>query len=90
MGVCQQHALVRANSQLRYQARGHGHSRGRRETRILRGIASDARAGAPFLAPGDITKSAARGGCAWRSSAASEPPAGACACLAPSCARHSC
>jgi hypothetical protein len=90
MGVCQQ--LEARSSQLPTElpGKGTGHSRGRRDAGIPRGIASDARAGAPFLAPGDITKSAARGGCAWRSSAASEPPAGACACLAPSCARHSC
>jgi hypothetical protein len=90
MGVCQQLEARRSQLPTELPGKGTGHSRGRRDAGIPRGIASDARAGAPFLAPGDITKSAARGGCAWRSSAASEPPAGACACLAPSCARHSC
>jgi hypothetical protein len=53
MGVCQQ--LEARSSQLPTElpGKGTGHSRGRRDAGIPRGIASDARAGAPFLAPGE-------------------------------------
>ena len=62
MGVCQQLELVGANSQLSYQARGTGQSRGRRHPGILRGIASDETAGCSVSGAGRYYEvSSARG-----------------------------
>src|ERR1700747_3476287 len=56
MGVSATRELVRANSQLSYQVRGKGHSRGRRDAGILKGIASDEGAGCSVFGAGRTTR----------------------------------
>jgi hypothetical protein len=62
MGVCQQLEARRSQLPTELPGKGTGHSRGRRETRILRGIASDETAGCSVSGAGRYYEvSSARG-----------------------------